>query len=279
LDRIIGGMKTVRALLALLCTCGATFAAAEWAPPAKPEPRAIHNEARKDRIEQRYDDALAKHLWLHREGARVEPAWRPVRLSFALADWAHLAARHPPALAALTGVRDAAEEDVRAGRDASNAFRDFAAINQELDEPGRTVALFSWIEARDPDLARQLSALAEHALIASGDYKTAGKYMDANAAMERVVRVHMSMVRSLPKDVDNPNAKAARDVLARESGRIVALLVVNGRAAHAKVIAEQALQVSDAPEVKAVIDAALKGTFPRDTLTREERQQLRQAMP
>ena len=272
-------MKTARALAALLCTLGAPLAVADWTPPANPDPRAIHNEARTDRVEQRYDDALAKHLWLHREAAKVQPSWGAARLSFALGDWAHLAAKHPPAMAALTAARDAAEDDVRAGRNAPQAFADFAAINVELDEPGRTVALFSWVEARDPALARQMSRSAQHALIASGDYKTAFKYMDANASMERVVRVHMAMVRALPKNADDPAAKPARDVFARDAGRIVALLAANGRAAHAKVIAEQALEVSAAPDVKTVIDAALKGTFPQDSLSREERQALRQALP
>jgi hypothetical protein len=272
-------MKPASLLLALLITCGASLATAAWSPPAKPDPRVIHNEARKDRMEARYEDALAKHLWLHREGAKAEPAWAPARLSFALGDWAHLAAKYPPAMEALTAAQDAAEQDVRAGNDAARAFNDFAAINRELDEPGRTVALFGWVEARDPALARRMARSAEHALIASGDYATAAKYMDANAAMERVVRVHMAMVRSPQKGAEEDSRKAAQEVLAREAGRIVALLVASGRAAHARVIAQQALQVSDAPEVKTVIDAALKGTFPPEPLSREQKEQLRQARP
>jgi hypothetical protein len=269
-------MKIAAAALLLAL---ATAASAAWTPPAKPDPRVIHNEARKDRMEQRFDDALAKHLWLHREAVKVEPAWRGVRLSFALGDWHSLADKHPPAMQALTGVRDAAEEDVRAGRSAASAFDEFAAINRELDEPGRTVALFSWIEARDPALARTVYRSAEHALVEAGDYKTAGKYLDANAAMAQVVRVHMSMMRSMPAANDPDAPRRARELFARGAGRIVALLVVNGRAAHAKVIAEQALEVSSEPEVKAIIDAALAGTFPTDPLTREQKATLRQLMP
>ena len=272
-------MKTARALAALLCTAAASLASAQWTPPSNPDPRAIHNEARKDRIEKRYDDALAKHLWLHREGAKAQPAWRAARLSFALGDWAHLAAKHPPALTALTTVRDAAEADVRAGRDAVASFNDFAAINRELDEPGPTAALFGWVEARDPALARQMYGAAEHALLTSGDYKTAFKYMDADSAMDRALRNHLRMLRTLPKDPDSLQVKAVRAHFARESARIVAVLAVNGRPAHAKVIAEKALEVDGSPEVKEAIAAALKGTFPKDSLTREERQGLRQEMP
>jgi hypothetical protein len=275
-------MKTACRLLCSLALCAAALAHAAWTPPAKPEPRAILNEARKDRMEERFDDALAKHLWLHREGAKVDPAFHGVRVSFALGDWAHLAVKHPPALAALNDARDAAEADVKAGRNAVPAFDDFAAISRELDEPGRTVALFGWVEARNPALARQMYRSAEHALIAAGDYKTAGKYVDANAAMARVVRVHMSMVRNAPKgssEQAEEYAKGARDMLGREAGRLVALLVANGREAHAKVLAQQALEVNGAPEVRSAIDAALKGEFPKEPLSREDKATLRQMMP
>ena len=271
-------MKTLHAAL-LPLLFAASIAAAAWTPPPNPNPRAIHNEARKDRMESRFDDALAKHLWLHREGAKADPAYRGVRLSFALGDWANLAAKHPPALAALNLARDTAEADVRSGQEAVASFQDFAAINREMDEPGRTVALFMWIEARDAKLAREVAPFAEHALIEAGDLKTAGKYLDANAAMGRVVRMHMAMSRTAPQAGDPDAAKRAAAVFGREAGRIVAVLVANGRAAHAKVISQQALEVNGAPEVKAIIDAALKGTVPKESLTREDKAQLRQLMP
>ena len=272
-------MKTVRAALALLIVCAPFLATGAWTPPPQPDPRVIHNEARKDRMEGRFDDALARHLWLHREGAKADPRWEGVRLSFALGDWAHLAQKHAPAMEAFKAAREAAEADVRAGREAASAFADFAAINRELDEPGRTVALFAWVEARDAALARDVYRFAEHALVESGDYKTAMKYMDANASMARAVRVHMAMIRNMPKNSDEDAPKRAREVMAREAGRIIAVLVHNGRRAHAKVIAEQAIGVSDAPEVRKVIEAALEGTVPKEALSRGDKATLRQMMP
>lgn len=272
-------MKIPRISLGILLCCAACIATAAWTPPDKADPRVVHGEARKDRMEGRFDDALAKHLWLHREGVKANPAYAGARLSFALGDWAHLAAKHPPAMEALKATREAAEADVRAGTDAAAAFRDFAAINRELDEPGRTVALFMWVEARNAALAREVYPAAEQALVDGGDYKTVGKYMDANREMERVTRVYVAMIRHMPANSDSEAPKRAREVMAREAGRIVVVLVKNGRAAHARVIAQQALQASDAPEVKEILEAALQGTMPKDALTREDRAMLRQLMP
>jgi hypothetical protein len=272
-------MRIPRGVIALLLSSGAAIAAAAWTPPDKPDPRAIHNEARKDRMEQRYDDALAKHLWLYQQGAKVEPRWAPARTSFAMGDWAHLAAKFPPAMEALKRERDAAEANVKAGRDPVKSFEDFSAINRSLDEPGPTAALFLWVEARDAELAKSIARSAQHALLQSGDYKTASKYVDANAAMAQVVRVRSGMVANMPKDADEAFRQSARDTYAREAARIVAMVAANGRRAHAKALYEQALDADGSPSVRAVLDAALKGEFPKEALSHEDRARLLQALP
>ena len=272
-------MRLARGGIALLLSFAAALAAAAWTPPDKPDPRVIHNEARKDRIEQRYEDALAKHLWLYHQGAKVEPRWAPARTSFAMGDWAHLAVKFPPAMEALKRERDAAEANVKAGKDAVKSFDDFAAINRELDEPGPTAALFLWVEARDPELAKAVARSAQHALLQSGDYKTASKYVDANAAMAQVVRMRSGMVANMPKDADEQFRKSARETYAREAARIVAMVAANGRRAHAKVLYEQALDADGSADVRAVLEPALKGEFPKEALSREDRLRLLQVLP
>jgi hypothetical protein len=272
-------MRIARGVTALFLSLAAVLAAAAWTPPAKPDPRVIHNEARKDRMEQRYEDALAKHLWLYHQGAKVEPRWAPARVTFAMGDWAHLAAKFPPAMEALKRERDSAEANVKAGKDPVRSFEDFAAINRELDEPGPTTALFLWVEARDEALAKSIARYAQHALMQSGDFKTAARYVDANAAMAQVVRMRSGMVGNMPKDADEEFRKSARATYAREAARIVAMVAANGRTVHAKRLYEQALDADPSPEVREVLDAALKGESPKEALTREERAQLLQALP
>lgn len=272
-------MRLARGGIALWLSFSAALAAASWTPPDKPDPRVIHNEARKDRMEERYEDALAKHLWLYHQGARVEPRWAPARTSFAMGDWAHLAAKFPPAMEALKRERDTAEANVKAGKDVVTSFADFAAINRELDEPGPTAALFLWVEARDAEMAKRIARSAQHALLQSGDYKTASKYIDANAAMAQVVRMRSGMVANMPKDADEEFRKSARDTYAREAGRLVAMVAANGRRVHAKALYDQAVGADSSPDVREVLDAALKGEFPKEALTREDRARLLQMLP
>src|SRR5438552_1664672 len=127
----------MRSILGAILSCAPLLAMA-WSPPPNPDPRAILDEATADRMQGRYEDALAKHLWFHREAARIEPALVGVRGSFALGYWSSLAMKYPPAMAALVTTRDAAEAQVRANDDVRNAFHDLAAINRELDEQART---------------------------------------------------------------------------------------------------------------------------------------------
>jgi hypothetical protein len=272
-------MRHARGAIALLLSFSAALAAAAWTPPDKPDPRVIHNEARKDRMEERYDDALAKHLWLFHQGAKVEPRWAPARTSFAMGDWAHLAVKFPPAMEALKRERDSAEANVKEGKEVVRSFEDFAAINRELDEPGPTTALFLWLEARDERLAKAVSRSAQHALLQSGNYQAAAKYVDANAAMSQIVRMRSGMVAGMPKDADEEFRKSARDTYAREAGRIVAMVAANGRRVHAKALHEQAVGADPSPEVREVLDAALKGEFPKEALSREDRARLLQMLP
>jgi hypothetical protein len=127
-------MRRMRRTLAALLLAAASPAFA-WTPPAHPNPQAILQEAVEDRVAGRYEDALQKQLWFHKEAVKIQPALVGVRSSFALAYWAHLAAKYPPALEALKKVRAEAEQDVRAGREPVQAFGDVAAINNELDDP------------------------------------------------------------------------------------------------------------------------------------------------
>ena len=129
-------MRILSRSLALAAALALPSPTSAWIPPAEPNSQAILAEAREDRIHKRFDDALAKHLWLHNENEDL--AFKGVRLSFALAGWATLAIKYEPAMAALHKTRDAAAEDVKERRSGGQAFADYAAINRELHEEPRT---------------------------------------------------------------------------------------------------------------------------------------------
>lgn len=267
-------MKTL--LAALLVAAAPAWAA--WTPPANPDPRAILNEARKDRMEQRYEDALAKHVWFHREAAGINTQMIPVRLSFALGDWGLLAAKYPPALEALKKVRDEAAERVRAEKQLIPSFYEMAAINRELDDPVSTHELFKLVESRDHAYARKVYPAAEAALVELGDYRAAGRFMDSAGSFESAKNIYIRMMRGDPKADAEAEARY-RAVFARSVGTTLALLVKNGRKVEAAQLAARAREFNDAQDVEAVIKAALEGEIPPPSQTREERQKLKEMMP
>src|ERR1044072_6141550 len=94
-------------------------ALAVWTPPEKPNPAQILQDANADTRAGQFEDALAKHLWYHRNALKHSPAQGGVRLSFALSYWHNLATKYPPAMTALKAERDEArrialtDDDVR----------------------------------------------------------------------------------------------------------------------------------------------------------------------
>lgn len=272
--------RAARIVLGALLACAISPALA-WEPPQDPNPTEILKEARADRAAKRYEDALAKHLWLQRESLKASPAFVGVRSSFALGDWHALGDRYEPAMAALRAERDRAESDVRAGRDTRFAFADAAAINRELDEGAATVALFRLVEQRDPALAAHAYRAAEDALIEAKDFATCGKYLQP----ERAFRMHaesyeslakMAALRQPPTELE---AQVARRHFAFAAGRLVAVLVLAGRAGEARAIAAETAKTLDTPEMRETLRQALEGTLPEPLITRAAMHELRRAMP
>jgi hypothetical protein len=268
------------AMKRLLLAAFATLAldASAWTAPDHADPQAILREAVEDRIAGRYEDALQKHVWFHKQAVKASPALVGVRRSFALAYWAHLASKYPPAMEALKKARDDAGEDVRAGRDATEAFRDYAAIDDELDDPLATVSLFLSIEKSDRELARKLYPAAEDALLDAKYFEVAGRYVDPPAELKRVSDTYRQMAKRAPPSPELDMKSLNERFFAAGAGRLVALMVIVDRKPEADRIAEQALAVSDSATVKAAIDQAKQGRLPPPFISREDRQNLKSSM-
>lgn len=247
----------------LMCTLllmGAGRAEA-WAPPATPDPSTILHEAEADAAAGRYETALAKHLWFHRNALRYESGLSGVRLSFALASWTELADKYPPALAALKAERDRALADFRrALGNGFDPFFDFASINERLSEEGKTVAEFKAVDAENPKRAEWVFDVAMPALIKAKEYELAGKYIDPAAQWERALslyRLNMGLSRTQP-DLD----EFAKKSFTNSTATLIGLLVVTGREREAMRIADEAReQLADAG-FQAAIDKALRGEVP-----------------
>ncbi|HEY6793724.1 MAG TPA: hypothetical protein VI248_03465 [Kineosporiaceae bacterium] len=141
-----------------------------------------------------YEEALR----LHRRyfvTSRAFPALYGVRLSFALADWAELAAVYPPARRALEQARQEATDRLHAGSEhrhvpenqrdpgqpaeptPGDSFAEVEAISEALGEPDVALALFADLDARAPETAAECSIVAHRLLVRSGRRDLARKYL------------------------------------------------------------------------------------------------------
>lgn len=250
-------------LLCTLLVMGAGRAEA-WAPPANPDPSQILHEAEADAAAGRYEIALAKHLWFHRNALRYESGLSGVRLSFALASWVELADKYPPALAALKAERDRALADFRrAHGHGFDPFFDFASINERLSEEERTVAEFKAVDAQNRERAEWVFDVALPALIKAKEYELAGKYIDPAEQWESALssyRLNVGLSRGKTPQTDL--AEFAKKHFTNQTATLLGLLVVTGREREAMRIAEEAReQLADA-DFQAAIDKALRGEIP-----------------
>ena len=249
-------------LMCALLVTGAGRAEA-WAPPPNPNPSKILHEAEEDARAGKHETALAKHLWFHRNALRYESALSGVRLSFALAYWAELGKKYPPAMAALKAERDRALADFRRGStDGFDTFSDFAGINSVLSEEQATVTAFKAVDAENAERAESVFDLAMPALIKAKEYELAGKYVEPAEDWENVLslyRLNVGFSRDAPR---RPGDDYAKKSFTNRTATLLGLLVVTGRAREAMEIAEEARQQLPDADFHAAIDEALRGVVP-----------------
>lgn len=260
----------MKAMLAW-CVIGSSLLAADWTPPANPNPTQILNEAREDRDARRYDIALAKHLWYHEHALEYDRGQTGVRLSFALSDWMTLGERFPPALDQLKKIRDQTNERLRADKAKHanfNDFHDLAAINRVLNEHELTVETFKYLKEHNPTTARLAYTAAEQALIRTKNYQLCGEYLDPTRDLT-TLRQRQAFHKRYVAD-DSRGAEHAKglynSLFSHEAATKVALLVLNKRQKEAETFATGILQLDiDEPyrgELKTLIDKALEGKLP-----------------
>jgi hypothetical protein len=243
---------------------------ADWTPPKDPHPSKILDEAEADTAAGRYEDALSKHEWFHRNALKHEPALYGVRLSFALSDWAKLAAAYPPALEKLKSIRDEAAANIRAAKASFNAFHDFTSINNYLKEDDKTKELFVWVDANNPSLAKKVYDLAQPTLIQAKEYAVCGKYI--NPDPRRILDSYRSIKgmaqdgrfdKTSPGEVKKLQEHAEKN-LKNQTAILVALLVLNER--NADRLAAEAAKLWDDPQFKQQLEKARNGEVPPQRL-------------
>ena len=235
----------------------------EWTPPENPDPQAILQEARGDTDAKRYEIALAKHLWFHKNALTIRPSLYGVRLSFALSDWHRLAKEHPPALTKLEETRDEAAQKVMECNDVRASFHDMAAINRTLGKESLTKETFEALDSKNPKAAKRTFGVAQPALLKGKAYGLLAKYIDPEADFSKMTANY----RRGKRLADNPRFVAirlefARKKFANDAATLVAILTIVERKAEAEEIALAAKEEWDGASFRATLDRALQGTVP-----------------
>jgi hypothetical protein len=256
-------------LIGVLLSLMTSYAIGDWTPPPRPDPSAILTEARADADAGRYSDALAKHLWFHRNALTYNPALYGVRLSFALGYWRELSKKYPPALSALEDSREETAGKIRSGAGSRDDFHDFSSINEYLNEEAATTELFVWLDKNNPAFARTAYASAERALIESKNYQLCGKYIEPSRSTRRMVQLyheHRQMVKENRFGADMLDF--AQKSFSNEASTLVALLVLNGRNVEADEVVVAVLKERADEGFRRELEEARKGIVPEPWLKR-----------
>lgn len=258
--------RQLRFLVAPLLLCGSVVFAQQWVPPDNPEPTKIRDEAEADIEEGRLGLAAEKYLWYHENALKYDPYLGGVRLSFALGDWRKLADKYPRALQDMRLVRDRAEESVRLSDDDFSAFQDFVALNDVLDDDGRTVELFGWLDQNNRPFARSVYIIAQDTLVYVGDFALCEKYIVGRNSFDAAMSNYEEHVQWMKNRYDGKvepwRIDAEQMILSRRAAYIVAILVNVGRTPEADEIADRVLDVLTNEQHRVQISDALEGIPP-----------------
>lgn len=241
-------------------------AALAWEPNADVEARQVLRDARQDAAEGRLEQAAQKHLWFHEQVLAREPSMAGVRLSFALADWAALARRHPPAMAQLVAVRDRAAAQVDAGGSrGERALGELIRINTYLRQPESTRDAFARLASREPARAEGEALSALPALISLNEFDLAARHLDVDAALDRMDRLHHAM-QQMPRKLSAVERagmiRANQRYVDMQLARVVLVLVKTQRDAEAERVVAHGRALLGPDAGYSFMDQALRGIAP-----------------
>ena len=133
---------------------GAASGKGEEGPKVDKESRdmqARFRTARELSMSGKPDEATEEFAWLWEHMLEFEPAMVGVRGSFMAGDMQKLAARHAPAKAAFTKLRDAAAEKLKQGTPDSEVRDDWVVLNEIIGDEDATLAWFDGVKGKPDD--------------------------------------------------------------------------------------------------------------------------------
>lgn len=254
--RALTKLKTMKAIIYITLVFFTSSVSASWKAPENPDPRKILTEAREDADSGKYDEALAKHIWFHKNVLNIDERYYGVRLSFALSDWIDLGEKYPAARQALISIRDETGKRIRDNNDIYRDFNDYESINERLNDSKKTVELFKWLDENQQNKAKKVYALSENSLFNNKEFKLCGKYIEP-------MNVFLRHVRNLKELIQYDRGDMGYKFFDEKVSILITILVQNNRMNEARDIADQAILEWDNEEFKIKLDKILKGKIIR----------------
>jgi RNA polymerase sigma factor (sigma-70 family) len=230
-------------------------AASENQPITREGVEARYNEAREAARSGNNAAALAGFLWCFDEGMPKVPSYVGVRASFLLGELAKLGKVYPPALVALRERRDRVEARMADPAD-SEAARDFAALNNALDENARTLEVYDKLPPDDPRRAALLARTYDLLI-------NLQRYTDAAQARSfSQMLTHFDMItrpRPLSSNFPNPERvqEASRRVGAAATAKNIEVLAGAGDIANARALIDKLLAYDSSEETQTLLKTHL----------------------
>ncbi len=108
-----------------------------------------------------FAEALKEFLWCFDHGVENSADFTGIRNSYLLMELMNLSRVHPPAIKALADRAGAAESRLRTGDGTQEDVDDLVILNQLVDKPTRSMAVYDALVKKDPD-AKILQAFDPH---------------------------------------------------------------------------------------------------------------------
>lgn len=216
---------------------------------------------------KKLDEATSEYVWLWDNIVKLEPGMVGVRVSFMAGDMEHLAAKHAPAKAAFTKLRDATaakfESDTKRPR---AELDDWIVLNRIIGSENDTLAWFDKIKTTPEaeELLKYVSRHLDELLLQNDRWADLGKtYRDPVGSMKRNAEMRR-IPPGIPEDQKADFERTQKQLFQRNSGKVYAALLAAGRDKDAAELADEAIKLDDSAEMKiAMVQTALRAKAPR----------------
>jgi hypothetical protein len=202
-----------------------------------------------------YKEALDRFIWFHNHALENNPAMAGVRLSFALEYWKQLGVVYPPAMDAMTQIRDMKAFLLENGKGEVQLCSDVAALNRTLEQESKTVELFRMLDQQESPLTEKCWTMMKDPVINAKAYDLAKKYLGDPVRAFNKIKAMYEMNASMygEKNFGESFRASYENRFIEDTISIINVAIASGKTEAAQDIRDKALAVLDDTRLRNVI--------------------------